>query len=179
MLTPSLAVPAPNLPAVLDIEASGFGAGSYPIEIGFVLPDGRAWCSLIRPEADWQHWDPQAAAVHHIQRDQLLTHGRSPRDVADTLNEQLRSLTVYTDAWGHDYPWLSRLYDAARLSPTFKLEPLLTLLNEHEADRWNEVKHRVADETGLLRHRASADARLLQQTWAAVRKTCAVASSRV
>lgn len=178
MLTPILAAPASLLPAVLDIEASGFGAGSYPIEIGFVLPDGRSWCSLIKPEADWRHWDDRAAAVHHIQREQLVTHGRSPREVAVTLNEQLRGLTVYTDAWGYDYPWLCRLYDAAALSPAFKLEPLLKLLNESEADRWNEVKHRVADETGLLRHRASADARLLQQTWAAVQSAQPVDSGR-
>ena len=32
---------------VLDIEASGFGRGSYPIEIGFVLPDGNG-ASMIR-----------------------------------------------------------------------------------------------------------------------------------
>ena len=35
-------------PAVLDIEASGFGVGSYPIEVGFVLPDGQSYCSLLR-----------------------------------------------------------------------------------------------------------------------------------
>jgi len=26
----------PQAPAVLDVEASGFGRGSYPIEVGFV-----------------------------------------------------------------------------------------------------------------------------------------------
>ena len=29
-----------TLPAVLDVEASGFGAGSYPIEVGIAMPDG-------------------------------------------------------------------------------------------------------------------------------------------
>ena len=38
---------APGLPTILDIEASGFGPGSYPIEIGFVTGAGKAWCSLI------------------------------------------------------------------------------------------------------------------------------------
>ena len=27
-------------PIVIDVEASGFGKGSYPIEVGVVLPDG-------------------------------------------------------------------------------------------------------------------------------------------
>ena len=37
------AAPEPGLrivPAVLDIEASGFGRDSFPVEVGFVLPDG-------------------------------------------------------------------------------------------------------------------------------------------
>jgi hypothetical protein len=34
---------------VIDVEASGFGRGSYPIEVGFVLPDGEAVCTLVRP----------------------------------------------------------------------------------------------------------------------------------
>src|SRR3990167_8850773 len=36
-------------PAFLDIEASGFGRDGYPIEIGFVLSDGEAWRTLVRP----------------------------------------------------------------------------------------------------------------------------------
>ena len=47
-------------PIVLDIEASGFGRDSYPIEIGYVLPDGGSYCTLVRPEANWTHWDPEA-----------------------------------------------------------------------------------------------------------------------
>ena len=47
-------------PTVLDVEASGFGRNSYPIEIGFVLPNGHAYCSLVKPEAHWTHWDVQA-----------------------------------------------------------------------------------------------------------------------
>lgn len=151
-------------PAILDIEASGFGMGSYPIEVGFVLPDGRPWCSLVRPEPDWQHWDPQAERVHHIRREQLLRHGRTPLVVVQQLNERLRGLTVYSDAWSHDYTWLNRLYEVAERSPSFKLDNLRTLLSDDEADRWHEVKRSVASGQTAPRHRASADARLLQLT---------------
>lgn len=48
--------PAPEAtPAVLDVEASGFGRYSYPIEVGYALPDGRVFCTLIRPEPHWTH----------------------------------------------------------------------------------------------------------------------------
>lgn len=158
-------------PAILDVEASGFGLGSYPIEVGFVQPSGQAWCSLVKPMDDWQHWDPDAAAVHRITRVQLLERGRSPREITDVLNDRLHGMVVYTDAWAHDYTWLNRLYEAASHSPTFKLESLRRLLTDSDAARWHEVKRRVAQTTGLVRHRASSDARLLQQTWLALRET--------
>ena len=40
-------------PPILDVEASGFGPGSYPIEIGYVLGDGTAYCTLISPAISW------------------------------------------------------------------------------------------------------------------------------
>ena len=159
---------APGLPTILDIEASGFGPGSYPIEIGFVTGDGKAWCSLIRPEADWQHWDPEAAAMHGIRREHIEQHGRSVADIAQALNERLRGLTVYSDAWAHDYAWLNRIYEAAERSPSFKLHNLRALLDEQQAAHWHEVKALMAGKLGSQRHRASADARLLQQTFLAV-----------
>lgn len=164
---------APFPPTIIDIEASGFGHGSYPIEVGFVLPDGRAWCSLICPEPDWQHWDAAAACVHGIAREQLSRHGRAPRVVCEELNDQLHGQTVYSDAWAHDYTWLGRLYDVADRTPSFRMENLRALLNEAEAARWHEVKQQVAARMGLARHRASADARVLQQTLVALRPDAA------
>lgn len=169
---PSLAAQAPTgspmLPGILDIEASGFGRGSYPIEIGFVTAAGQAWCSLVRPENDWQHWDPDAAQVHGITREHLLRHGRSPHDIAATLNTRLAGQTLYSDAWAHDYAWLARLYEAAGCHPRFKLDSLRTLLTEDQLGQWHDAKQHVAQRLGLRRHRASADARVLQQTFLAV-----------
>ena len=60
-----------TVPIIIDFEASGFGKGSYPIEVGFSGRHGEGWCSLIRPENDWEHWDIDAAKVHHIPREIL------------------------------------------------------------------------------------------------------------
>ncbi len=152
-------------PIILDIEASGFGRGGYPIEVGYSLPDGQTWCSLVRPEPDWTHWDRGAEAVHHISQDLLVSRGRFVRDVANQLNHNLSGQIAYSDGWGHDYSWLSLLFDAANMMPTFKLDNLRTLLNDEEADLWHIVKTQVAQDRGPQRHRASADARLLQLTW--------------
>jgi len=153
-----------DAPTMLDVEASGFGRHSYPIEIGFVLPDGHAFCTLIQPTADWTHWDVAAEQVHHITRELLVRRGRPALEVARLLNERLDGLVVYSDGWANDYSWLGVLFDAVALSPRFRLENLRALLRDDEADRWHSVKREVALERGPQRHRASADARVLQLT---------------
>jgi len=156
-------------PTVLDIEASGFGRNSYPIEVGFVLPNGRTFCSLIRPQPHWTHWDEQAAHTHHIPRHLLTERGLPVEEVAARLNADLRGLTVYSDGWANDYSWLGALYDEAEMSPSFRLENLRMLLTEAEADQWHMVKAEVSAERGAQRHRASSDARLLQLTFQRLR----------
>ena len=162
------ALPAPT---VLDVEASGFGRDSYPIEIGFVLPNGHAFCTLIRPEAHWTHWDAQAEATHHIPRALILQRGVAVPDVARAINAQLAGQTVYSDGWINDYSWVGALFDAADMSPAFKLENLRALLDDEQADQWHAIKAQVSSERGTQRHRASADARLLQLTLLRLRKT--------
>lgn len=158
---------------MLDVEASGFGRHSYPIEVGFVQPDGRTFCKLIRPQPDWTHWDAQAENTHHISRELLLQRGAPALEVARALNEALQGQTVYSDGWAHDYSWIGTLFDAADLVPRFRLENLRLLLSEEEANQWHEVKASIAAERGAQRHRASADARLLQLTFQRLRRQAA------
>jgi hypothetical protein len=158
----------PSPPAFLDIEASGFGRDSYPIEIGFVLPDGSAWCTLVRPEPDWIHWDAEAEALHGITRSAAVRYGRPAVDVARELNRKLGGLTVYSDGWAHDYAWLGRLFEAAGRAPAFRLEHLRSMLDEGAALRWQQTRRDTAAARPMMRHRASSDARLLQWTWLAL-----------
>lgn len=153
-----------DLPSILDVEASGFGRNSYPIEVGYVLPDGSSYCCLIRPLPHWTHWDPAAEQVHHIRRELLVEHGRDVQEVARSLNEGLRGQVVFSDGWAHDYPWLAALYEEADLVPSFKLESLRGLLSEDEASQWAATRQAVMREHKVERHRASTDARLLQTT---------------
>ncbi|MFG6459952.1 hypothetical protein ACG04Q_00125 [Roseateles sp. DXS20W] len=150
------------LPTILDIEASGFGRGSYPIEIGYCAGDGKLFCCLVRPEDDWVHWDAAAEALHGISRTLLLGRGRPARWVAEQLNARLCGQTVFCDGWGHDYTWLNRLYDAVELRPSFRLDDLRKLLSEDEAQRWKSITEAVRARQQLTRHRASSDARVLQ-----------------
>ena len=157
-------------PIVLDVEASGFGRGSYPIEVGFAAPDGRSVCSLIRPAPHWTHWDQAAERVHGLSRNTVERHGRQPAEVAQLLNRELDGLIVYSDAWGQDYGWLNMLFDEAGTRPLFALRHLRELLSEDQADRWHVTRARVLQQMQLRRHRASSDARALQLTLLAVRR---------
>lgn len=155
-------------PPVIDIEASGFGRAGFPIEVGLILPDGRAWCTLVRPPSDWTHWDPVAQDLHGITREQLTQHGMPVDEVARALNQWLSKRQVYTDSWAHDYPWLHRIFDAAGTLPRFRLESVRILLDEDQASRWASTRLQVSRSMHTTRHRASHDARVVQQTVAAL-----------
>lgn len=154
-----------DTPFIIDVEASGFGRGSYPIEIGFVRPDGTTDARLIRPEPDWTHWSEDAEAVHGITREQLLQDGLCAADVADWLNAELKGLTVYSDSWGFDSSWIALLFDQTRRLQRFRVETLNKLLNERQLADWAKLKQVASQELQLVRHRAAEDAFLLQRTF--------------
>ena len=160
-------------PFVVDVEASGFGAGSYPIEVGLALRPGRRHSFLIRPEPDWTHWSEGAEAVHGITREVLARHGRAAAQVADELNALLAGARVYSDAWVVDKPWLGRLFHAARRPMAFDVSPIEALLSEARLVLWDGVKREVADELAVTRHRASHDAWVVQETLSRTRRLAA------
>ena len=154
-----------STPIIIDVEASGFGQGSYPIEIGIALADGSRHCFLVAPARSWKHWDTEAEKVHGISRELLSSHGRPIQDIAWRLNELLRTRTVYSDAWSFDMSWLGKLYDAAGMRQTFKVADIVELMDEEQREHWQDTKQSVIESLGLRRHRASGDARILQETW--------------
>lgn len=149
----------------IDIEASGFGRGSYPIEIGIAGPGNDLDCFLVRPCAGWDHWDPKAERLHGISLSTLHAHGRVAAEVAAALNARLAGTTVYTDAWGQDMPWLAKLFDACDVVQAFRVDSVVTLLAESEQARWHALKAKVTEQLSLSRHRASTDARILKLTY--------------
>ena len=153
------------MPTIIDIEASGFGAFSYPIEIGVATADGQRHSLLIRPVADWTHWDASAESLHGISRQTLLSYGKPVGQVALRLNELLSDQVAYSDGWVVDKPWISRLFHEARVSMEFQLSPIEQLMTEAQLECWDSVKLQTLDEHPETRHRASFDAWIVQQTY--------------
>ena len=154
-----------GVPSIIDVEASGFGAASYPIEIGVVLNNGERYCSLIEPAEEWTFWKEEAEQIHHISREILYEHGKPLKVVAEELNAFLSGQTVYSDGWVVDSPWVRQLYYTAHTDQAFKVSPLEMILTEPQMEVWHETKDALLQNCEHKRHRASFDATIIQQTF--------------
>lgn len=152
-------------PFIVDVEASGFGQESYPIEIGLALDKENRYCRLITPADSWIHWDKKAENTHHISREILARKGSPPRQVAKELNALLGNTTVYSDGWVVDKPWITRLFIQAGIRPLFSVSPLERILTEPQMEIWHRTKEKVINQFRLKRHRASSDAFIIQETF--------------
>lgn len=157
-------------PTIIDIEASGFGSRSYPIEIGAVKANGERYCALIAPQPEWDHWSDSAQAIHGITRTLIESRGRQPCDICNELNAFLGEITAYSDAWTHDNPWLNRLFFAGRVKPSFHLSPIEMIATEAQLLLWDKTKRLLEKRLDIKRHRASGDAYLIQQTFIETRR---------
>lgn len=152
-------------PYIIDIEASGFGPESYPIEVGVVLDAGQKYCSLIQPAPDWSHWDNEAELMHGLTRTMLALHGKAVQIVARQLNAMLQGKILYSDGWVVDKPWLTTLFHAAGQQMAFTVSPLEMLLSEAQMAIWHPTKERILTTLHVTRHRASNDAWVIQETY--------------
>lgn len=158
-----------EMPAIIDLEASGFGRGSYPIEVGIALEDGSVHALLIKPAESWTHWDEGAEAIHGISREYLSENGKTPREVAIYLNDICGGQTLYSDAWSFDSSWLGRLFDEAEIIQRFRLDTITRLLNEDEMTKWSDMKDAKIKELNLEIHRAANDVTLLRETYKTIK----------
>ncbi len=155
-------------PTFIDFEASSLNLiESYPIEVGICPPSGEPVSWLIQPHVLWKDWSESAERVHGIRQEALQQEGLQVSRVTQLLNQHL-SGTVYCDAWTFDSFWLHRLYKAAKVTPTFKLESIATLLNEDQVQLWQETRKTIIEQSGIDTHRAANDARILHLTWCAL-----------
>lgn len=150
----------------LDFEASGLTEASYPIEVGYSLPDGTSVSLLINPHSspeNWFYWDEYAETeIHGISREMLSREGMSVTEVCTHLNS---TLCYYDDVlcdsqW--DLFWLGRLYKAAHMRPTFTLTEVgHWLLNREGISREDFLA--AMESLGPAPHRAEADSRFIRK----------------
>lgn len=154
-----------HAPAVIRIESPVTGDEAYPVEVGAVLHNGAAYCFLVRPLAEWTAWDPEVAGALGLARGKLERHGLTPTEVCDALNRALRDESVYSTKPEEDNRLLDRLYAAAGVEREFQVQELYDLLAPGHRDQWERARANLASLIESERHRASAIARLDQQTF--------------
>lgn len=162
-----------TMPIIIDVEASGFGSNSYPIEIGVAMEGGQSHCYLLCPLEEWRHWDREAERLHGLSRDQLLTFGKPLKEVALALNNLLGCRTVYSDAWGHDQSWIALLFDAVDMLPSFRIDHVLSITDQDQLPLWDAARAKMEAELDQGRHRASIDAKIIQLTYQRTRQMLA------
>ncbi|WP_293267800.1 hypothetical protein [Neptunomonas sp.] len=139
----------------VDIEASGLGPRSYPIEIAWKCGiTGESDLFLINPDTgyNWTEWDLSAAGIHGISMDELLAVGVSVNSACDRLNQKLGNRILTSDALDFDYFWMRRLFESAMMKPTFKMQGIDSVL-----DGGQLIQYRLIAGAQLRKHRAMDD----------------------
>lgn len=147
---------------MLDVEASGLGHSSYPVEVALASSTGAHANFLIKPTTDWLEqgeWDKNAEKLHGLSQQQLLQHGDNIVSIAQQLNKYLCGKLVLCNDLTFDGFWLTQLFKAANTSVTFYLIDLSALF-----DYWGEEKARLYKEEyskmlNTNEHRALPDAK--------------------
>jgi hypothetical protein len=156
-------------PAFLDIEASGLGNTSYPIEVAWSDSRATVHTYLIRPDENWTSWDMEAERIHGISRDELHDRGLSPAEVCQRIRTSISGVTAYSDAPELERFWMNRLFQAGEggNSPILvlgvsQIPEIRTIC--YERGLYNRLKEQAIEAEGKI-HRAASDVRILMSVF--------------
>lgn len=154
--------------AFLDVEASGLGSGSYPIELGWAIPWSASGGVLIRPALDWTYWNPASERLfHRISRQHLEQHDVPPAQALAQIIKAVQGHQVYSADPDFDVHWLGLLARAAWETTPFEIGDAQKLFRAAAAQRHRNLDA-ITIEAERRRphiHRAQADAEQLALIW--------------
>lgn len=137
----------------IDIESSGLGPDSYPIEVAWRCDiSGKQDEFLIDPASveGWEYWDEFAEELHGIEHELLAREGVSAAEACERLNAALAGKTLTCDAYDFDLFWLSRLFESQQQPMRFRIQGIETLLTGEQCQVYRQ-------NTRFRRHRALRD----------------------
>lgn len=154
----------------IDLESSGLGNESYPIEIGFTFKE-HTFSFLIKPDSSWTYWDSLAEELYHgISREDLNKNGLDIKEICLLVNSYLSGLVLYSDGFNFDRFWVEKLFSTAKVEMMFKIRDIRELTAKYGVSDYKffEYKEIISDNTKL--HRAGYDANLNKLTFEAIIK---------
>lgn len=153
---------------VIDIEASGFGLGSYPIEFAWGNSAIGISSFLINPAQlnDWTHWSDESEQVHCIPRATLLTDGINPLLAWTRISELFALYRVYSDNPPYDAGWLDAFSVLGVDTSVIQVHDTGDIIRRNLNDQGNlcssvEEIYRQAAAVTPPTHRADADVAFL------------------
>jgi hypothetical protein len=161
---------SPNAFSFIDVEASSLGRASYPIEIGWCLPDTREVGSvLVRPPGSFEawDWDPVAEQLHGISRLTLVRDGQRSGPAARQFAEATKGRRLFADS-AMDGWWMKRLFQTAKLAPPPFVEDFYKLLDVVIRPEPTIVD---GDPIALRLARAELQGALIDQAYESARRT--------
>jgi hypothetical protein len=153
----------------LDIEASGVGSSSFPIEVAYASSTGDKNSYLIKSTDDWKNnglWCSNAEfSIHEISQDMLAQYGIDPVDVAHVLNNALCGRLVLCNDLDYDGVWLTQLFKAANVGVMFLLTDIRYLYEYWGESKTHNFKKSYAAISPSTTHRALPDAQRFVDTF--------------
>jgi len=151
---------------IIDIEASGLGFDSYPIEVA-ALVNGKRKSWIIKPEPDWLFWSSEAEDMHGISRLQLVNEGMRARQVVAELSEFIEHSDgiLYSDAAYWDTDWIETLYIAVNQLRLFHIESIYELLDDKQSLVFNKNKLKLSKSGKYRQHRAKEDVNMIFEAY--------------
>lgn len=155
-------------PLLVDVEASGLGPSSYPIEVAWSDPAGEVEEHLIEPPDEWLtdlEWDPSAERIHGIPLLKLTAEGEPIGQVCEAFLRSTHGHPLYSDAPNYDRSWLLQIleyggFEDARIGVRDAIELYQPkIFGVHL--RMDAAKLQARVELGLRHHRAGDDVRAL------------------
>ncbi|TMP53582.1 hypothetical protein [Pseudoalteromonas sp. S1688] len=146
----------------LDIEASGLGFNSYPIEVAYATSNDETASALIKPNHDWLEsgeWDSNAERnIHKITQHVLLEQGKSAKAVAAELNSALKGKLIFCNDLAYDGVWLAKLFKVADVGVEFFLTDIRAFFDFIGKEKTSSYKSAYEDISVETIHRALPDA---------------------
>tara|TARA_Y100000589_G_C27029193_1_gene578260 strand:- start:93 stop:560 length:468 start_codon:yes stop_codon:yes gene_type:complete len=144
---------------IIDVEASGLGPESYPIEVAWQHRYNHKLSDnfLIKPAAEWSHWNEYAERhVHHIPQALLVADGIEIEVATNRLNTALKKQSVYSDAVEYDRRWLRKLFASVGTEMDFQVKSIFGLMHPAKVEAYHRYHssrakvHRAADDVSAI-----------------------------
>lgn len=155
---------------VIDFEASGLEANSYPIQVA-VYNGKDSYDAYIRPADDWTHWNIDSQNIHNIPRTLLIDVGKPIKQVANDLNEFIGDITVYCDGGIYDIGWANALYESAQIKRSWLIGDVVSHAMRGQersvlratGKHWFQLKRDIGEQYNMREHDALNDAKIIRQ----------------